>query len=76
MARFENASVVYSSLKPEVIQVCTNDEVGNVPVGDANEGFYNEIDYFASCIETDVEPVRCTPASSLQTIQLCYDHIH
>lgn len=76
MARFENASVVYSSLKPEFIQVCTNDKITDVPAGDANDGFYNEIDYFASCIETDAEPTCCTPASSLQTIQLCYDHIH
>lgn len=75
MARFENASVVYTSLKPEFIQVCTTEKVSEVLAGDANEGFYNEIDYFASCIENDTQPIACTPESSLQTIQLCYDHI-
>ncbi len=75
MAQFEKASVVYSSLKPEFIQLCNNEKIELIPAGDANDGFYNEIDYFASCIKNDVEPVECTPASSLQTIQLCYDHI-
>jgi predicted dehydrogenase len=73
--RFEHASVVYSSLKPEFIQVCTDDNTVEIPAGDANDGFYNEIDYFASCIENNTEPVRCTPVSSLRTIKLCYDHI-
>jgi len=74
IARFENASVQYTSLKPEFIQICTNEKVNEIPAGDANEGFYDEIDYFASCIENNTEPLVCTPASSLQTIQLCYDH--
>jgi len=75
MARFETASVVYSSINPEFIQVCTNEKVSQVSAGDASEGFYNEIDYFASCIEHDTEPLACTPESSLKTIQLCYCHL-
>lgn len=75
MARFENASVVYSSINPEFIQVCTNEKVFQVSAGDANEGFYNEINYFASCIENDTEPLACNPESSLKTIQLCYSHL-
>jgi predicted dehydrogenase len=75
MARFENASVVYTSINPEFIQVCTNEKVTQISTGDANEGFYNEIDYFASCIENDTEPLMCPPESSLKTIQLCYDHL-
>ena len=75
MARFENASVVYSSQMPEFIQICDDDKVYQVPAGDANEGFYKEIDYFASCIENNTEPLECTPASSLKTIELCYDHL-
>ncbi len=66
---------MYSSLYPEFIRVCTNEKVDLVPAGDANQGFYDEIDYFASCIENDTEPVECMPESSLQSIQLCYDHI-
>lgn len=75
MARFENASVVYTSLNGEFIQVCTNEKVALVPAGDPNQGFYDEIDYFASCIENNSEPIVCSPSSSLQSIQLCYDHI-
>jgi predicted dehydrogenase len=75
MAQFENASVVYSSRLPEFIQVCDNERIHEVPAGDAGDGFFREIDYFANCIENDVEPLECTPASSLKTIELCYNHI-
>jgi hypothetical protein len=46
-----------------------------VPAGDANEGFYEEIDYFVSCILKDVPPVECMPEASLKTIGLCYRHL-
>lgn len=75
MARFANASVMYTSLQAEFIRVCTNEKTDLIPAGDANQGFYDEIDYFAACIENDTEPVDCMPESSLQSIQLCYDHI-
>jgi predicted dehydrogenase len=75
IARFEKATVIYSSQKPEFIQVCTDEKVCEVPAGNAMDGFYDEIDYFASCIEGDTEPVICTPASSLKSIELCYDHV-
>jgi predicted dehydrogenase len=75
MAEFENASVVYSSQQPEFIQVCDDEKVQQIPVGSPDEGFYQEIDYFADCIKNDTEPVECTPASSLKTIELCYDHL-
>jgi predicted dehydrogenase len=75
MAQFENASVIYSSQRPAFIQVCDNEKIQEVPAGDANEGFYNEIDYFATCIENDTEPLKCTPTSSLKTIELCFDHL-
>lgn len=75
MARFENASVNFTSMEPGVIQVCTNEERKRIPIADPNEGFYNEIDYFASCIENNTEPLECMPESSLQTIRLCYDHL-
>jgi hypothetical protein len=75
LARFENASVMYSSMKPEFIQVCSNEKTEYLPVNDANQGFYDEIDYFVTCIEEDIEPVECMPESSVQTLQLCYNHI-
>lgn len=75
MARFEEASVVYSSIIPSYIQVSTCNGMEQIPVADANDGFYDEIDYFASCIAKNTEPVMCLPESSLQTIRLCFDHI-
>lgn len=74
-ARFENASVMYTSLNPEYIRVCTDEKADLIPAGDANQGFYDEIDYFATCIENNIPPAACTPESSLQSVQLCYDHI-
>ena len=75
IARFGKASIFYSSLIPEYIKICTNESVTEVEAGDPNDGFYDEIDYFASCVENDVDPVECMPESSIQTIKLCYDHI-
>ncbi len=75
MARFEKASVAYSTLNPEVIIISNDESTVEIPAGDANEGYYNEIEYFYKCIDRNEEPVLCTPESSLQTIKLCYDHI-
>jgi len=75
MAQFENASVVYSSRLPDFIQVCDDEKMHEISAGNAGDGFYNEIDYFADCIENDEAPLECTPASSLKTIELCYNHI-
>jgi predicted dehydrogenase len=75
IARFDTASVVYSSLLPTFIQICSDQSVLSVSAGDANEGFYNEIDYFADCIENNTDPIMCMPESSLKTIELCYEHI-
>jgi predicted dehydrogenase len=74
-AQFENASVLFTTFKADVISIATNEEVKEIPAGDAGEGFYNEIAYFASCIENNTQPLECTPESSLQTINLCYDHL-
>jgi predicted dehydrogenase len=74
-ARFERASVVYSSANPLIIQVATNESTESITVGDPNEGFYNEIDYFASCVATNTEPTLCLPQSSLETVELCYKHL-
>ena len=75
MAQFEQASVQYSSLKGNVIQIATDSNLEEVPTGQAGDGFYNEIAYFAQSIHLNRLPVECMPESSLQTIQLCYDHI-
>ncbi len=75
MAQFEQASVQYSSLKGNVIQIATDSRLEEEPTGQAGDGFYSEIAYFAQSVHLNRPPVECMPESSLQTIQLCYDHI-
>lgn len=75
MARFENASILYTTFKGDIIQIADDNSMKEVPAGDAGEGYYNEIDYFAQCVKNNTQPAECMPASSLQTIQLCYNHI-
>jgi predicted dehydrogenase len=75
MASFENASIVYDTSAPEVIKIADNQKVQEIAAGDANEGYYNEIDYFADCLVHHSEPTLCKPESSLDTIKLCYRHI-
>lgn len=75
MARFENASVQYTTFKNDTIQIATDTSLDEVPAGDAGEGFLFECDYFARCINDGNQPVACMPESSLETIRLCYDHL-
>ena len=75
MAQFEQASILYSTLKGDIIQIATDSKLEEIPSGQAGDGFYNEIAYFAQCISQNRPPVECMPESSLQTVQLCYDHI-
>lgn len=75
MARFEKASVSYSSMKGDVIQIADDTHIREVPAGDAGLGYYNEIDYFAGCMKNGTPPALCSPESSLQTVQLCYKHL-
>lgn len=75
MARFEKASLQYSTLKGDIIYLATDSGLEEIESGSAGEGFYREIEYFAQCISQNRPPVECMPESSLQTIQLCYDHL-
>ena len=75
MAQFEKASVQYSSGNGDKIQIASDSDLVELPSGQAGDGFYNEIAYFARCINQNRLPVECMPESALQTIQLCYDHI-
>ena len=74
-ARFENATVFYSTSEPEVILVSDDDKNEKVSAGDLAKGYFNEIEYFYYCIAEKHEPLMCMPGSSLDTIRLCYEHI-
>jgi len=75
MAQFEEASVLFTTLKGDIIQVADGTSLKEVPAGDGNEGYFNEINYFAKCINNGNKPDECSPVSSLQAIQLCYNHL-
>lgn len=75
MAQFEKASVLFTTLKSDIIQIADDTIVREISAGDAGEGYFNEIAYFAHCLKNMSYPEECTPASSLQAIQLCYNHI-
>lgn len=74
MARFEEASVRYSTLDPNSVIIARDDSIELVSAGDSNHGFYNEIAAFADSIKNNTQ-VACTPESAIETIELCYRHI-
>jgi len=75
MAQFGQASILYTTLQGESIQIADNESVREVSAGDGGDGYFNEIDYFTECIKSNHQPEECSPLSSLQAIQLCYKHI-
>lgn len=74
MAAFETASVYYSTNQPDFIRIADNVGITNELLG-KGDGFYNEIEYFASCLESLSEPLECMPESALESIKICYKHI-
>ncbi|MCA1760021.1 MAG: hypothetical protein LC658_09650, partial [Bacteroidales bacterium] len=74
-ARFENASVLYYPKDPGNIIVTTDTETTLIPAGDADDGFFGELDYFIKCISENEQPEKCTPESALESIKICYRHI-
>lgn len=74
-ARFQNASIFYSSLTPAHIHIATDIETINLPVEDANEGFARELNYFIECVVDHKSPDLCHPSSALNTIDICYRHL-
>jgi len=75
MARFEKASLLYTTARPDIVQVADDSSVTEVPAGDGTDGYYNEISYFAECLTNNVQPAECSPESSLEAIKLCHNHI-
>ena len=75
MVQFEKASILYTSFNSDIIQIADDSIIKRVPAGDAGTGYYNEINYFAQCMKSNTQPAECMPASSLQSIQLCYNHL-
>ncbi len=75
MALFERASILYSTSKPDRILVSDDRQTEEILTGSLDTGYYDEIDYFAQCMEENRKPAVCLPESSLAAIRLCYDHL-
>lgn len=75
MAVFEKGSIQYNSLHGDRIIVSVDSGVREIPSGDAGTGYFDEMDYFSECMESDLLPERCMPESALESIKLCYKHI-
>jgi len=73
-ARFDNASMHYSTNDPENIIVTTDTEIKKVSAGEGNDGFLSEMNYFLSCAGENKQPEKCTPESALESIKICYRH--
>jgi len=74
-AVFEKATVSFSTQNPEHIFIDNNKERNSIPVGDLDEGYFNEIELFSKSIVKGFLPEKYSPESALETIRLCYQHI-
>jgi predicted dehydrogenase len=68
-ATFEQGSIRFSTLEPDVIRVGT--DAGPADIGTGGDGYVRELEYFAGCIEQRVPPERCLPEESLAAVELC-----
>ena len=75
IAQFDKASTLYSTLQPETIFVSKNDNTEQIPAGDLSQGYFNEVSYFAKCIQGNSQPLECMPGASLETIKICNRYI-
>lgn len=75
MAQFEKKSILYNSLSGNVIKMADDTGVEELACGDPALGYYSEIEYFVKCVINGTPPLKCMPASSLQSVKLCYNHI-
>ncbi len=75
IARFQEASISYSSNSPESILVATDSGIQSLSVGNPNEGFSGELNYFIHCAVNNEQPLLCTPQSALNAVEICYRHI-
>jgi len=75
-ASFEKATIQYSSCIGNELKISNNDALEILPLDDVNEGYRNEVEYFARCIVNNEYPEACSADSSLDTIRLCYRHIY
>jgi len=68
-ATFEGASVRFCSQRPDVVQI--GSDKGLETVGLSGDGYVNELDYFARCVESRGRPERCPPSASARAVELC-----
>ncbi len=68
IAAFDNGSIRFSSLEPGIIHIGT--DAGPETVEVKGDGYANELDYFARCIEERKQPEKCLPEESQLAIEV------
>ena len=68
-ATFERGSLRFCTLQSDVIHAGA--DTGSQAITVAGDGYCEELKYFAECIVSRVQPLRCLPESSMQAIELC-----
>ena len=74
-ASFDKASIAWSSSNGHVMKIAYNDDLQEIELEDANDGYVIEDELFAGSIlkrDSDMEHIAC---SALDTIKICYQHI-
>lgn len=69
---FENGMLLYTNGKLTAFP--HNEPAVEIPLEEENP-YYNEVKYFAECIESGKPVVRCTPEDAMETIRICLAEI-
>ena len=75
LAYFENASARFPGKDNEHLTLANDFVAQDIRIGNPNEGFRVEMDYFTECLLDGRFPEKCSPETALQTIRLCHRHI-
>jgi len=70
ICRFSDASLRYSSINKNVIEIASDGNLSQITLGDSDP-YREEIDYFCDCVIHGRRPERCLPEDSLEAVILC-----
>lgn len=70
-ARFERATVSFSSVTSDKISIITDDSVTEFKLNMDIDGYDEELSYFTKCLLNNTYPEKCTPESALASIEIC-----
>lgn len=68
-ATFEKASIRFSSLQADLVSIGT--DKGSESKKITGDGYFTELEYFRECIAKRNSPLKCSPVSSMDAIEIC-----